>query len=275
MVSAGGGQALLTQYERIPARAAAAAQVLRLVDDPDSSAQDLARAIGTDPALAAKVLRIANSTYYGLSGRVSTLPFAVSVVGFQTIRGLAVIAAAGLDEPGGVPEGFWHAATLTAAGTEFVAGLVGADQGDAFCLGLLHTIGAALLHRHHPGVSLCLPEPPDIGPLLDDERDRYGMTHDELGAKLLTEWHVPHHLCSLIGRHHEVVLPDATPLERSLRTARILASLLLTETTASATQHGHIIWLTEGRLGEEDLAGALTHLADRSAGLLGGLTRQR
>ncbi|MDQ1287556.1 MAG: hypothetical protein QG622_1121 [Actinomycetota bacterium] len=269
----GAAEILLSRHEHVPPRAVAASAVLRLVDDPDSSAQALARAIGADPGFAARVLRIANSTYYGLSGRVSTLPLAVSVIGFQAIRGLAVAAAAGLDDPDGAPEGFWRAAALAATGTELVAARIGADPGDAFCVGLLHTIGAALLHQHRPGIALCLPEPLDVGQLLDDEREEYGITHDELGARVLAGWNFPEHLCSLIGRHHEVVLPDATPLERSLRTSRVLADLLLTDATPTAAQQAHLVWLTEGRLGEADLPGVLEHLAEQSAGLLAGLLR--
>lgn len=266
---------LLSRHEQLPPRAAAAASVLRLADDPDTSAQDLARAMGTDPVFAARVLRVANSTYYGLSGRVSTLPFAVSVIGFQAVRSLAVVAAAGLDTPDGAPEGFWQAAALTATGCELVAAMIGADPGDAFCVGLLHTIGAALLHQHQPLVALCLPEPEDAAVLIADEVGRYGIAHDQLGAKVLAAWHFPEHVCSLIGRHHEPVLPDATPLERSLHAARVLADQLLLDRPPSPAQQGQLAWLTEGRVGDDDLPGVLERMADRSAALLDGLAPRR
>lgn len=262
---------LLARHEQLPARAAAAARVLQLADDPDTSAQDLARAIGTDPVFAARVLRVANSTYYGLSGRVSTLPFAVSVIGFQVVRSLAVVAATGLDSPDGAPQGFWTAAAHAATGSELMASLLGADPGNAFCLGLLHTIGAVLLHQHQPLAQLCLPEPADTVRMLTQEQERYGISHDQLGARVLAAWHFPQHVCTLIDRHHEVVLPDATPLERSLHSARILTDLLLTEEPPTPSQQGELAWLTEGRLREPDLPAVLERMADRSAALLDGL----
>lgn len=266
---------LLARHEQLPPRAAAAARVLQLADDPDTSAQDLARAMGTDPVFAARVLRVANSTYYGLSGRVSTLPFAVSVIGFQTVRSLAVVAAAGLDTPDGAPAGFWRAAALTATASELVAAMIGSDSGDAFCVGLLHTIGAALLHQHQPLASLCLPEPVDAPALLVDERERYGIGHDQLGSRVLAAWHFPEHVCTLIGRHHDVVLPDAAPLERCLHSGRVLADLLLADEPPTLAQQAHLAWLTEGRLGDADLAGVLDRTLERSTALLDGLVPKR
>jgi HD-like signal output (HDOD) protein len=267
---------LLARHEQLPPRAAAAARVLRYADDPDTSAQDLARVIGTDPVFAARVLRVANSTYYGLSGRVSTLPFAVSVVGFQTVRSLAVVAAAGLDDPDGAPPGFWDAAALTATGAELVAPLVGADAGDAFCVGLLHLIGAALLHQHRPLDRVCLPFAEDPEAALAAEEDGYGISHDQVGARVLTAWHFPEHVCELIGRHHKPVLPHDVPLARALFIARILAhGLLVGEGVPARGAAEQFSWLTDGRLGETELIGVLERMADRSAALLQGLVPRR
>ncbi len=94
----------------MPARAGAAARVLAITDDPEASIGDLVNAVGADPALAAKILTLANSAYYGLSRRVGTLQYAISVIGFQTVRALAVPVCAGLDGPNAVPAGFWEGA---------------------------------------------------------------------------------------------------------------------------------------------------------------------
>ena len=266
---------LLARLEQLPPRAAAAAKVLRLVDDPDTSAQDVARAMGTDPVFAARVLRVANSSYYGLSGRVSTLPFAVSVVGFQTVRSLAVVAAAGLDDPAGAPEGFWRVAALSATAAELVAPLVFADPGDSFAVGLLHTIGAALLHQHQSLPALCLPEQGPIEDLLRVERERYGVAHDHLGGRVLSAWQFPEHLCQLIAEHHEQLLPGATPLARALHAARLLTDHLLRGQDLSLAQASQLSWLSEGRLSEAELPALLDQMTDRSTALLEGLQPRR
>ena len=262
-------EALLARHERVPARSGAAAQVLRLVDDPAASAHDLARALGTDPVLAARVLRVANSSYYGLSGRISTLPFAVSVVGFQAVRSLAVVVAAGLDDADGVPAGFWRGAALTATAAELVAPLLQAEAGDAFSLGLLHTLGAALLHQEAPLPALCLPEGDDEH-LLQVERDTYGISHDELGSRVLRAWHVPERLCDLVATHHQVPGPDAEPLVRTLQVARRLADHLL-RAADGPVPGPDLAWLTQGRVGGMQTADLLTCTADRAERLLEGL----
>jgi HD-like signal output (HDOD) protein len=263
--------ALLERHERLPARAGAAAQVLKIVDDPDTSTARLSSAIGADPLFAAKLLRVANSSYYGLGGRVGTLPFAVSVVGFQTVRSLAVAAAAGLDDPGAAPAGFWRGAATTATAAELVAPMLGAAPGDAFSLGLLHTLGAALLHQHAPLPALCLPEILSPTDLATAELAAYGITHEHAGARVLGSWHVPETVCQLIARHHEPVLPDAPPLERTLHTARALTDRLLRGEAATLGTDAHIAWLTEGRLTPDDLEPLIARIAERSQGLLDGL----
>ncbi len=270
-MSAPVGVDFLTQHEQLPSRAGAAANVMRLVDDPDASAQQLAAAISPDPVFAARLLRVANSPYYGLGGRVSTLSFAVSVVGFQAVRSLAVAAAAGIDRADAVPPGFWEGAATAASAAELVAPLLGAHPGDAFSTGLLHTLGAALLHQHEPLAELCLPEPADVAGLSRRELDVYGITHADAGARVLAAWNFPPSVCQPIARHHEALLPDATPLERTLHVARSLADRALTGTTDGLASDDGVSWLSEGRLTGPDIEPLLVRLRDKSAGLLEGL----
>ena len=217
--------------DALAARGGSAMQVLRLVEDPDTDAARLAGAVGADPVLAARVLGLANSSYYGLSGRVSALPFAVSVLGFQVVRGLAVAAAAGLDTPGSTPTGFWRVAATTAAAGHLVAPLVGADAGDAFTAGLLHTLGAALLHRHHPIPGLCLPAHPDGDAHGAVEVELYGLTHAQAAARVLEAWQFPQPMVTAIADHHDDLGEDAQPLRRALSAARSLAAVSLEPAT--------------------------------------------
>ena len=101
-------RALLDALEHLPAQQSAAVRVLHVVDDPASSSTDLATAVGADPVLTAQVMRMANSAYYGLSGRVRSCEFAVTLLGFATIRSLAAAFAAGAigAEPAQPGQGF-------------------------------------------------------------------------------------------------------------------------------------------------------------------------
>ncbi len=224
--------------EALSPRAGVAMRVLSLVDDPEAGAADLAAAIAADPALAGHVMRVANSSYYGLSGRVGNLQFAVSAIGFRAVRGVAAAAAVGLEDPGAIPEGFWEAAATVAVLCESVAGRLGADPGDAFSIGLLHLVGSAALHRMGPPVPLCMPCEDDGVGLLAAETERFGDDHAAVGGALLARWKLPERLWSIIARHHEQPLPDAPPLERTLRVARLLANRCLTTSGSGPPSDG-------------------------------------
>src|SRR5437763_15635937 len=97
-------------------------QVLRLVEDARASSADLARVIETDPALSARVMRLANAPYYGLSGKVGSASRAVVLLGFSAVRALAVSAASGLldDEADLDPTGFASRSIVDTAATSVV-----------------------------------------------------------------------------------------------------------------------------------------------------------
>ncbi|UQX89773.1 HDOD domain-containing protein [Jatrophihabitans telluris] len=263
-------EAELARYV-VPSRAGAAIQVLLLVDDPASGVADLVRVIGSDPAFATKVLALSNSAYYGLSGRVGTLQYAVSVLGFQTIRALAVSIAAGLDRPGAVPAGFWEQAATAATAANTVAPLMGASSPDAFCVGLLHTLGSALLHQQHPLPQLCLPSPDNLDDLEEREHQQYGISHAVAGAQVLESWHFPRRLCELIAGHHDLPLPDADPLTRALHAARTLTDLALNAEADQARGFDALRRLSEGRLTVAHIEPIVRRVKDQSAALLDGL----
>ena len=127
-----------------------AAQIVALTHADDAGAKDLSRLLAADAALTGRVLKLANSAYYGLRGRVSSLQFAVTVVGFSTVRSMATVALTSADQ-------------LTAARRALDdehppgAGLLrpwrpgwATGPPDALCVGLLAQLGAALLHHHDP-----------------------------------------------------------------------------------------------------------------------------
>lgn len=261
-----------TSHERLPARASVAVKILAVIDDPETGSTELARALSADPALAARVLALANSAYYGLSGRVATLPYAIAVVGFQTIRAIAAAVAAGLDRADAVPIGFWAQAATTATAAGLLAPLVGATPADAFCLGLLHGIGSALLHQVSPIPALCLPVSRYSADVAAAEFQQYGETHAEAGARALRAWRFPNQMCQLIRSHHDVPLPDASPLERSLHLARVIADCCLPDGADPAESRHQLLWLSEGRVTEPVLWPLLDRVRQRSQSLLVGLS---
>jgi putative nucleotidyltransferase with HDIG domain len=223
---AGSGRPLVEELkeelEKLPASRAAALRVVQVVDDPATGAADVAKAASADPALTARILRVANSAYYGLSGRIGTPAFAVTVVGFATVRSLAALSATGLTQAGCPPE-FWERAATVASGSSLLARRVGADAPEAFCAGLLHDLGTALLRQHageqHDEI---LARAVAGEPLLELEKQAYGGTHASLCASVLAGWRFPDDLCDAIGKHHELPVRSAPPVRRALQGALAL-----------------------------------------------------
>ena len=210
---------LKEQLEKLPASRAAALRVVQVVDDPATGAADVAKAASADPALTARILRVANSAYYGLSGRIGTPAFAVTVVGFATVRSLAALSASGLAASSTSPD-FWLRAATIASGSSLLARRVGADAPEAFCAGLLHDLGSALLRQHAPEQHDDILDRARAGePLLELETAAYGGTHASLCATVLAGWRFPDDLCDAIGKHHDVPVRSAAPVRRALQGA--------------------------------------------------------
>jgi putative nucleotidyltransferase with HDIG domain len=217
---------LLHELEQLPPARGAALRVVQIIDDPDTGASDVASAASIDAALTARMLRMANSAYYGLSGRVASASFAVTVIGFQTVRSLAAMAAAGFAADSDLPPGFWSRGATTASATSLLARRVGADMSQAFCVGILHDLGTALLWRHDAErQAALLVRATRSSPAHVLELHEYGASHASLAAAVLTSWSFPEELCTAIGRHHDAPSSGATPLRRALQGGIALASL--------------------------------------------------
>jgi HD-like signal output (HDOD) protein len=215
---------LLARLEDLPTQEPVLTRVLQLVNDDDCSATTLGATVSLDPSLTIRLLRLANSAYYGMSGRIATAQRAVTVIGFTTVGALVASSATGLDGSGGAPVGYWRRAACTAVAASLLASTIGADQPQAFCAGLLADFGGALLHQADPVEYLAAVQSVLAGEedLIEAERKRFGWAHDELAARVLSLWHFPPPLTAAVGGHHRAVPPSAEPLIRTVRAAMIV-----------------------------------------------------
>ncbi|MCI2240411.1 HDOD domain-containing protein [Paenibacillus sp. TRM 82003] len=232
----------------LPAHRPVAARVIAQADDHRSDARSLGQTLGCDPALTAKVLRLANSAYFGLSGRVSAPAFAVTVVGFSTVRSLAVAAMAGLEDVPESLEEFWERSVLTAVAAGEVAGRLGVKAPDAFSLGLLARLGQALLVRCDPDrYPAVLAGAADREELLAAEVHLYGSSHTRVSAEALAAWSFPDELPAALA---QVDAPGwASPLSVSVRLGVELSERLLAPARAPRPA-GH---LSGGRVDDGEL----------------------
>lgn len=224
---------LIRELERLPARPSAAVRVLWMVDDPHASAADLAAAISTDPALTARVMRMANASYYGLSGRVSSAAFAITVLGFDTVRALAAAAAAGLGTDSyPLPASFLARAAMVAVASALTAQRLGARRPEAYSLGLLHNIGSGLLHRADPSGYAAVAAAVVRGRnLAEVERERYGLDSAQIGVRVLSAWRFPDEFVAALGTQNEATDQVRSPLGRALVSGIALADLAAPDTS--------------------------------------------
>lgn len=227
------------ELDQVPARHDVALRVLDVAGNGRSSATDLANALQGDPAMTAQVLRLANSAYYGMAGRVRGIPFAVTVIGFSAVRGMAATYAAGAAGPD-VPRGFWERAAASAASSSVVAARVGASRPDGFTVGLLHELGDFLLYRRdpqahariHDGITAW-----DCRTRCRAERELFGTDHGEVLGASLREWFFPEDLVDAYITHGDATRA-AAPLARTLVGGQALASL-------TSLDDSERMWVTE------------------------------
>jgi len=221
-------EALCRTLDEVKIARPAAVQVIACVDDPNANAQKVANTLESDPGMTAQIMKLANSAFYGVSGRVGNTSFAVTVIGFSAVRSLAAVTATGLDRAGAaVPAGFWRHAACTAAGASAVAGTVGIPVGDAFAAGLLHDLGLALLHGFDRAAhqQLIVAHGTDGLALRNAEEVAFGLGHDAAAARVLEAWKFPEPFVTAVACHH--ILPDEpSPFVRAVTAGDAIASLI-------------------------------------------------
>ena len=205
---------LIADVVQLPVRPGAAMRLLWMLDDTQASAADLGRLIDSDPELSTQVVRLANTPFYGLPGRVTSAWRAVTVLGLSTLRAIATAAAFDLFAEHGrpLPADFWPHSTTTAAAASALARRVGALPNDAFSLGLLHDLGTALVSRRAPRQ-------------YDELRERSELeaTHPHVGAAALSIMRFPADMVEAIAEHQAPLDRVTSPWARLLICADAVA----------------------------------------------------
>jgi HD-like signal output (HDOD) protein len=211
----GGLEDLIDRTVSVPTIPSVLVRVDRVLSEPDSAAAEVAQAISNDPALASKVLRIANSAYYGLKAQVTSLDLAVALLGFKIVRNIVVTATlleAFSDVASGVPvrpEEFWkHSMRAAVAGKMIHTRILKADKStadDAYIAGLLHDLGKLVLLDGTRRAYFDLVQGALAAgcPLVTREDDSLGFNHTDVGALLATRWNLPATVVAAIQGHHQ------------------------------------------------------------------------
>jgi len=195
----------------LPALPEAVSRLLGMVDDPETSARALAHAISTDQVLTARVLKLANSSYYGFQQKVGTLSLALVVLGFRAVKDLAlatsVMKAFGkaAKDPRFDMKAFWDHSLAVGVACRCLSRILRiSTAGEAFTVGILHDIGQVVLHEYHPEAFLETQRlvREEGRSLLESETLVLGAGHPRVGAWLCRRWNLPEPICEGIDLHH-------------------------------------------------------------------------
>lgn len=195
--------------DKLPTMPLVAAQIMELINSPDTSAAALAKVVSKDPAVSARVLKIANSSFYSMSRQVSSLSTAVVILGERTLKNLVLAASMrGLNQSfGQVEQLLWEDSMVCALGSRYLARkLALADPEEAFMAGLFRHIGLTVLNNQHAKADEFILKSMQSGnqSMAEQERQQFGATHAEIGAAVLEHWKLSEAL-SLVALHHSDV----------------------------------------------------------------------
>ncbi len=209
---------LASVVEDVPTLPSVMFEVLAIAEDENSTAGDLEAVIMRDQALSAKVLKVANSAYYGIPRTVETVSRATVLLGFQTVVGLALTVSV-YDTLWGAGKGhyldrrdIWKHSLSTATAARLLAGDSNGKQGAvAFTAGMLHDIGKSVFDTYLPEeyskvIDACHR---DSLQMHDAEQTILGVTHGDLGYRVGLRWQLPDVLCQSIRCHHALQSAEA------------------------------------------------------------------
>ena len=202
----------LTRYKDLPTLPDVVARVMQIVSNPLTTAEDLNQVISMDPALTFKILRLANSAFYGFPREITTITQAVTTLGFNTIRNLALSVSVHkmmfADRERGLfsYRDFWKHCVAVGVCSRILARRIGYKSDEnAFTAGLLHDIGKSLLERmdHASFLAAIEMSRAQSRPLWLVEQELLGVDHAVIGGRLAEIWNLSQDLRVAIERQNQ------------------------------------------------------------------------
>ncbi|MBX3410884.1 MAG: HDOD domain-containing protein [Phycisphaeraceae bacterium] len=205
-------------------------KIVELVESPTSTAQDLNKVISTDPALCSRILKVVNSSFYGLPGQIASINRAIVMLGLNAVKNIAIAASlAKLFRGGDLTPRFsakdlWTHSNLTAATAKLIASNLKLGLTDeAFLAGLIHDIGIMVEMQADRTklidvINKAGPDSQGItaNDFLETEIAVFGVTHQDFGSALCEKWKFPKSLAVVTGFHHR---PLELPFENRTLTS--------------------------------------------------------
>lgn len=209
-------------------------KIIQTLDADKSSAKELEELILHDPALSARILRLANSAFYSFRARVKTISHAITLLGMNLVTSLAIginifdtFTKGSKSEAAHINQLWTHSCGVAVLVKEIWTRRSGIPkEGEfAFLCGLLHDLGKVVLFKTYPGhysSIFAIAKTETDSPISSYESEYYGVDHAAVGEMLAKQWGFPSELISLIRKHHDPLALDI-PMVRAVMLADMLA----------------------------------------------------
>lgn len=202
---------IIDSVDNLPVLSAVVNKSIVILGDPNCSIRDLTDLISKDQSITAKIIKMANSAFYGYPRQIRTLSEAIVILGFRKIRTLLITASASTHLNGSV-EGYmiakgelWKHSYAVAFISGLISKLTGKGQPDeAFTVGILHDIGKLILGNFLRGSYneiVDLAHETDVNFAVAEERI-LGIHHAEVGGIILDKWNFPSFMSGTVRKHH-------------------------------------------------------------------------
>ena len=205
---------ILSKVKSFPTMPEAGANMLGVLEEPDTEISDIEEILRYDPGLTANILKLANSAYFGIPSKIGSLKQAVMVLGFKRLKQLVVASCvsavmdksvAGYDLP---PGNLWrHSIAVSLAAEALIKDKKKTVAQDVFTPALLHDVGKLILGSFVKEELVAIKSIAAKGvPFVVAENMILGTDHAEIGAQILTHWNFPKEVIHAVRWHHN---PDS------------------------------------------------------------------
>ncbi|MDR4474551.1 MAG: HDOD domain-containing protein [Nitrospira sp.] len=209
----------IEQVGELPTLPHVVQKLASMIGRPNVSAEEIGILIEKDQVLSAKVLRLANSPFYGFPSRIASVAHAVVVLGLNVVKGLTLCATAfDMMRNAGMNDLWRH--SLGVAITSHILGTKAGMKNpeEVFVGGLLHDIGKVVLYVKWPDVGRQITQATQhtSHSLMETEQALFEVTHADVGGWLATAWHLPTSLREPILHHHTPTAAQDAKLQTAI-----------------------------------------------------------
>lgn len=229
-------------------------RIIQIVEDPKSTAHDMHEIVRSDPALAAKVLKVVNSAFYGLPSQISNLDRAIVMLGLSAVKNIALAASLSrLFRPGNLSSKFavrdlWLHSIAVGVCSRMIAEKSFGQPEETFVAGLVHDVGLLVEYQLLPEklrnvVAACEAQSQNF---LKAELSLIGGDHTQFGAAIVVRWKFPPMLRNAVQYHH-----DPSALQADHR--KLVAAIQVADTICCQNQIGFYLTAETQEVTEDQL----------------------